>query len=64
LQSSFAIYALTSAIHVLRNVKGTMLTIAKDAHRYAATALTNAEGWQDKLGKDQPTTHFFLLMLL
>jgi hypothetical protein len=30
---------------VLRNVKGTMLTIAKDVHRHAVAALKNVEGW-------------------
>jgi hypothetical protein len=51
-------------MHVLRNVKGTTLTIAKDARRYAAAVLKNAEGWQDRLGKDQPTTHFFFKTVL
>jgi hypothetical protein len=45
LQSSFATYALTSVMHVLKNVKGTMLTTAKDAHKHAAAVLKNVEGW-------------------
>jgi hypothetical protein len=45
LQNSYAAYVLTYAMHVLRNVKGTMLTIAKDVHRYAVAALKNVEGW-------------------
>jgi hypothetical protein len=45
LQSNFATYALTSVMHVLRNVKGTMLIIAKDAHKHAAAVLKNVEGW-------------------
>jgi hypothetical protein len=35
-------------MHVLRNAKGTMLTIAKDVHKYAAAAPKNAEGWLDE----------------
>jgi hypothetical protein len=30
---------------VLRNVRGTILTTAKDAHRHAAAVLKNVEGW-------------------
>ena len=45
MQSSFAICVQTSAMHVLRNVKGIMLITAKDAHKHAAAALKNAEGW-------------------
>jgi hypothetical protein len=47
LQSSFATYVLTYAMHVLKNVKDTTLTIANNAHKHVATALKNAEGWQD-----------------
>jgi hypothetical protein len=32
-------------MHVLRNVKGTMLTTAKDAQKHAAAVLKNVEGW-------------------
>jgi hypothetical protein len=32
-------------MHVLRNVKGTMLIIAKDARKHAAAVLKNVEGW-------------------
>ena len=32
------------AIHVLKNVKDTMLTIVRDAHKRAADVLRNAEG--------------------
>jgi hypothetical protein len=39
---------LKSAIHVLRNVKGTMLTTASNVHKHAADALRNAEGWLAK----------------
>jgi hypothetical protein len=37
--------ALTSAMHVLRSAKGTILTTAKDVPRYVAAALKNVEGW-------------------
>jgi hypothetical protein len=43
----FAACALTSAMLVLRSVKGTILTIARDAHRCAETAPKNVEGWQE-----------------
>jgi hypothetical protein len=43
----------------LENVKGIMLTIAKDARRYAATVPKNVEGWQDRFRKK--TTHPFFL---
>jgi len=46
--ASFAICALTSAMLVLRSVKGTMLTIARDAHRCAEAAQKNVEGWQEE----------------
>ena len=58
LQSNFAICVLTSVMHVLRNVKGTMLTTAKDAHKHAAAVLKNVEGW---LGNR--TTLIFLIFL-
>jgi len=58
LQSSFATYAPTSAMHVLRNVKGTMLTTARDAHKHAAAVPKNVEGW---LGNR--TTLIFLILL-
>jgi hypothetical protein len=45
-------------MHVLRNVKGTMLIIAKDAHKHAAAVLKNVEGW---LGNR--TTLIFLIFL-
>jgi hypothetical protein len=47
-------------MHVLENVKGMTLTIAKDARRYAAAVLKNAEGWQDKLKRptNQPLFSF------
>jgi formate dehydrogenase assembly factor FdhD len=43
LQSNSATYALTSAMHVLRSAKGTMLTTAKDVPRHVAAALKNVE---------------------
>jgi hypothetical protein len=45
LQSGFAAYVLISVMHVLKNVKRIILTIAKDARRHATTALKNVEGW-------------------
>jgi hypothetical protein len=36
----------------LENVKGIMLTIAKDAHKHVAAVPRNVEGWQDRLGKE------------
>jgi hypothetical protein len=45
LQSNFAICVLTSAMHVLKNVKSTMWTTAKDVPRHVAAALKNVEGW-------------------
>jgi hypothetical protein len=44
-------------MHVLRNVKGTTLTIARDAHKHAAIALRNVEVWHD--GLEKPTPFFF-----
>jgi hypothetical protein len=43
LQSSFVICVPMYAMHVLRNVKGIMLTIARDVHKHAATAPRNVE---------------------
>jgi hypothetical protein len=47
LQNSFAIYVLISAMHVLRGVKYTMLTTARDAHKHVVAVRKNVEGWLD-----------------
>lgn len=44
-QSSFATFAHRHAMHVPKNVKDTMLTIARDVHKHAATAPKNVEEW-------------------
>jgi hypothetical protein len=44
-QSSIVCCVLTFVMHVLKNAKDMMLTIAKSAHRHAATAPKNAEEW-------------------
>jgi hypothetical protein len=46
-------------MHVLRNVKGTMLTIAKDAHKHVAAVLKNVEGW---LGNKSSHSNFLMLL--
>jgi hypothetical protein len=48
LQSSFATYALMSAMRVLRNVNATTLTTASNAHKHVATVLKNVEGWRNR----------------
>jgi hypothetical protein len=47
LQNSFAASAPIYAMLVPENVKGTMLTTAKDVLRHAAAVLKNVEGWLD-----------------
>jgi hypothetical protein len=40
------------------NVSTTMLTTVSNAHRHAATAPKNVEGWQDRLRKSYPNFFF------
>jgi hypothetical protein len=49
-------------MHVPKNAKDTTLTTARDAHKHAATAPKNVEGWQDKLGK-KPSIFFLKAVL-
>jgi hypothetical protein len=44
-------------MHVLRSAKGTMLTIASNAHKHVAAVLKNVEGW---LGNNQAISNFLV----
>jgi hypothetical protein len=55
LQSSFAAFAPTFVMPVLRNAKSTKWITAKDARRHAGAAPKNVEKWLDK-----PSHHFFI----
>ena len=48
MQSSFAAYVLISVMHVLKNVKPIMLTIAKDVRKHVAAVPKNVEKWPAK----------------
>jgi hypothetical protein len=45
-------------MHVLKNVKGTTLIIARNVHKHVVTAPENVEEWQDRLEK-KPFPSFF-----
>ena len=41
-------------MHVLRSVKGTMLTTASNANKHVAAVLKNVEGWLENEQSAQP----------